>query len=144
MTHDLAARIDRLESQAAIADLVHAYARAVRRERYEDVVALFVPEGTFEVRGGRPDRAGFTVRSRFDSPQALAAFLAEGRGRPHPVPLIHNLMIEVDADTARANAVMAAPIFGTPHEVLGEYHDSFVRRAGEWRFAARIYTVFEP
>ena len=141
--HDLAARLDRLEAQAAVADLVHAYARAVRRECYEDVAALFVPEGTFQVRGGKPDRAEFTVRSHFGSPGELVAFLVQGRGRPHPVPLIHNLMVEVDGDRATANSVMAAPIFGTPHEVLGEYHDSFVRRDGQWRFAARIYTVYE-
>lgn len=143
MTDDLALRIDRLEAQAAVAELVHAYARAIRRERYEDVAALFVPDGTFEVRGGKPDRPDFILRSRFEDPQALVAFLLEGKGRPHAVPLIHNLMIEVRGDTASANSVMAAPIFGTQREILGEYHDSFARHDGQWRFAARIYTVFE-
>ena len=136
-------RLDRLEAQGAIADLVHAYARAVRRDEPEAVETLFVPEGTFEVRGGHPDKAGFTVRSRFDSPQALVAFLVGQKGGAHPVPLIHNLMIEVEGDRATANSMMAAPIYRTDKEVLGEYHDSFVRRDGQWRFSARIYTVFE-
>lgn len=139
---DLAARIDRLESEAAIAGLVHAYARAVRREEVEQVAGLFIPTGTFEVRAGHPDRAEFTMRRRFETPDALVAFLLEGKGRPHPVPLIHNLMIEVEGDAATANSMMAAPIYGTDHEVFGEYRDSFVRVDGCWLFSARIYTVY--
>ncbi|WP_404482547.1 nuclear transport factor 2 family protein [Novosphingobium sp. BL-52-GroH] len=142
MSVSLEARIARIEAQAAIADLVHGYARAVRREAYEDIADLFAAEGTFELRSGHPDRPEFAVRQRFETPQALVAFLAEGRGRPHPVPLIHNLMAEVDGDSARGNAMMVATITGTDKTVTGEYHDSFVREAGEWRFAARIYTVF--
>lgn len=142
MSAALEARIARIEAQGAIADLVHAYARAVRREAYEDIAALFAPGGTFEVRTGQPDCADFTLRQRFETPQALVAFLLEGKGRPHPVPLIHNLMIVVDDDTAQANAMMVAAITGTDKQVTGEYHDRFVRVDGAWLFAARIYTVF--
>ena len=139
---DLASRIDRLEAEAAIASLVHAYARAVRREEVEQMVGLFVPAGALEVRDGHPDRAEFTVLQRFENPEALVAFLLEGKGRPHPIPLIHNLMIEVHGDTATANSMMAAPIYGTDHEVFGEYRDDFVRVEGRWLFSARIYTVY--
>lgn len=135
-------RLDAMESRSAITDLVHAYARAVRRELYEEVAALFTPDGTFEVRGGHPDREEFTLRDRFTSPQALVAFLVRGRGQPHPVPLIHNLMVELDGDRATASSVMAAPIYGTAHEVFGEYSDSFARVDGRWLFSARVYTVF--
>lgn len=138
----LAARIDRLEAESAIADLIHGYARAVRREEVEQVAALFIPNGTFEVRAGHPDRAEFTVRQRFETPDALVAFLLEGKGRPHPVPLLHNVMIEVDGDAATANSMMAAPIYGTDQEVFGEYRDSFVKVEGRWLFSARIYTVY--
>lgn len=142
MSADLEARIARLEAQAAIADLVHGYARAIRREVYEDVGALFAADGTFEVRTGHPDRAEFTVRSRYDSPRALVAYLLEGKGKPHPVPLIHNLMIEVKGNTASASSVMVASITGTDKEVKGEYRDNFVVVDGCWLFSARIYTVF--
>lgn len=142
MSAGLEARLDRLEAQLAVADLVHGYARAVRREAYADIAALFVAGGTFEVRSGQPDRAEFTVRQRFETPADLVAFLMQGKGKPHPVPLIHNLMVEVEGDTARANSMMVAAITGTDKEVTGEYHDSFARVDGAWRFAARIYTVF--
>ena len=140
---DLARRIERLEAESAIADLVHAYARAVRREEVEQLADLFIPTGAFEVRGGHPDRAEYKVRMRFETPDALVVYLLEGKGKPHPVPLIHNLMIEVDGDSATANSMMAAPIHGTDREILGEYRDSFVRVAGRWLFSERIYTVYE-
>ena len=142
MSERLEARLDRLEAQAAIADLINAYARAVRRDEPEQVGALFVPEGTFEVRAGHPDKAEYTVRSRYETPEALVEFLVGQKGGPHPIPLLHNLMIEVDGDRATANAMMAAPIYGTDKEVFGEYNDSFERRDGRWLFSGRIYTVF--
>ncbi|MFC0206133.1 nuclear transport factor 2 family protein [Novosphingobium soli] len=142
MSEALAARLDRIEARTAIADLVHGYARAVRSEAYEAIAALFVPEGTFEVRSGRPDGADSTLRQRFDSPAALVAFLLQGKGGPHPVPLIHNLMVTVDGETAQAEALMTATITGTDRTVAGAYQDSFERRDGRWLFRARVYTVF--
>lgn len=135
-------RIDRLESEAAITRLVHAYALAIRRDRPEDVACLFAPDGTFEVREGAPDREEAATMQRFDDPSALVAYLVQGKGRPHPIPMIHNLMIDMDGNDARASSVMVGPIPGTTHQVLGEYADSFVRREGAWYFSARIFTVF--
>jgi hypothetical protein len=139
---ELARRIDRLEAESAIARLVHAYARAVRREETERFHELFLPTGTFELRSGHPDRTGYKVLQRFETPDALVAFLLEGKGKPHPVPLIHNLMIEVDGDTATASCMMAAPIYGTDREILGEYCDRLVRIEGRWLFSERIFTVY--
>jgi len=140
---DLAARIARIEAQAAIADLVHHYARAVRRNEPERVEELFMPNGTFEVRTGHPDRPDFTLRTRFASPQALVAFLVSQKGGPHPVPLIHNLIVTVEGDSATAESVMVATIHGTDKQVRGEYADSFARVDGRWLFCARIYTIYE-
>ena len=139
---DGADRLDTLESHQAIAALVHAYALAIRRDRPEDVPLLFAPGGTFEIRDGHPDRAEFTVRTRLESPEALRDYLLPGKGKPHPVPMIHNLMIAIDGDTATATSVMEAPIPGTPHRVLGEYQDAFTRISGRWLFAGRIYTIY--
>ncbi len=141
-TKPLEQRLDEAESRAAIAELIHAYARFIRRDEPEQVHNLFAPGGTFEVRDGHPDRADFAVRSHFASPQEIHDYLTPGKGKPHPVPLIHNLIVELDGDSARANCVMEAQIYGTTHKIIGEYHDTFRRMDGTWRFAARIYTIF--
>lgn len=135
-------RLDRLEARAAIADLVHEYARRVRLDRPEDVPALFASDGWFEIRDGHPSQSTFTVRARFDSPRDLGAYLMTGKGKPHPVPLIHNLQTAVSGETASATSVMEAQVFGTEHRVFGEYRDAFRRIGDEWRFASRIYTIY--
>lgn len=134
--------LERLEAQAAIADLVHGYALFIRRDRPEEVESLFVPGGIFEVREGAPDRDDAVTRAVFESPQALVTFLVTTKGQPHPVPMIHNLMIDVDGDQAQASSLMVGPILGTGKQITGEYADSFVRKDGQWRFASRIYTIF--
>jgi len=139
---ELAARIDRIEARTAVADLIHAYARAVRRDRPEDVPALFAPDGWFEIRDGEPDKPDFTVRAHLDSPEHIRVYLLSGKGKAHPIPLIHNLTVEVAGDTASANCVMEATVYGTTHKVMGEYHDTFRRVSGAWRFASRTYTIF--
>ncbi|MDE8651111.1 nuclear transport factor 2 family protein [Novosphingobium album (ex Liu et al. 2023)] len=138
----MTATSETIAAKAAIADLIHQYARLVRRDQPEGLGALFAPGGTFEVREGHPSLPEFRLRSRFESPEDLVAYLEQGKGKPHPVPLIHNLMIAIEGDTATADCVMEAQIHGTVHKVFGEYHDSFVKVDGAWRFSARIYTMF--
>jgi hypothetical protein len=136
------ARLVELEARAAVADLVHAYALAVRKDRPEDVPALFAPDGWFEIRDGHPSNGQFTVRARFDSAQAIGDYLLQGKGKPHPVPLIHNLMVKIDGDEATATSVMEGQVFGTDHRVFGEYLDTFRKVDGAWRFASRTFTIF--
>lgn len=138
-----AERLDRLEARAAIADLIHGYARSIRYDRPEDIAALFVPDGFFEIRDGHPSRPEYSVRSRLEGAAEIGEYLMAGKGKPHPVPVIHNLMIEVDRDSATSTAVMDAQVFGTGHKVFGEYRDSYARKNGRWLFASRIFTMFK-
>ncbi len=135
-------RLDALEARIAIADLVHEYARMVRRDTPDEVHTLFAPDGWFEIRDGHPDRDEFTVREWLGTPQALHDYLAPGKGKPHPIPLIRNLMIEVAGDTATANSMMDGPIFGTDHRTFGEYRDTFRKVDGAWLFASRTFTIY--
>lgn len=135
-------RLDEAESRAAIAELVHRYARFIRRDEPEGVSTLFTPDGTFEVRDGHPDRAEHTVRSHYASRAAIHVYMAPNKGKPHPLPLIHNLIVELDGDEATGNCVMEAQIYGGSHKIIGEYRDKFRRQDGRWLFASRIYTIF--
>lgn len=134
-------RLDLLESESEIAWLVHGYARSMRNGRPQDAVRLFTADGTFEICQGMPGQP-FTVGTRLETPQALLAHLTAGEASPPVCPMIHNLTIDVDGDTARANSIMETPVLGTTHRVLGEYHDRFRREHGQWRFCARQFVVF--
>lgn len=136
-------RIDRLEARFAVADLIHSYARFIRYDEPERISALFLPEGTFEVRDGHPDRPDFTVRSFNASAQEVNDHLAPNKGKPHPVPLIRNMIVEVEGDTATANSVMDAKIYGTAHGIMGEYRDTCRRVDGKWYFQSRVFTIYK-
>lgn len=139
---DLAERIDRVESRQEIADLIYSYARYIRRDEPEKVHELFLPHGTFEVRDGHPDNPEYAVRSFNASAQEVHDHLAPNKGKPHLVPLIRNLIVEVDGDTATANSVMNATIYGTSHAIQGEYRDTCQRVDGRWYFKSRIFTIY--
>lgn len=136
-------RLDRLESRAAIEELIHAYARCIRRDQPEEAPLLFLPDGVFEIRDGHPHQSEYQLRARLEGREHILFYLTEGKGKALPMPMIHNLMIEVDADSASASSVMEAQIYGTSHKVLGEYHDTFRRVDGKWFFAVRTYTIFK-
>lgn len=138
----LAERLDRIESRQAIAELVHAYARHIRQDMPELVPPLFTADGVFEIRSGHPDKPEYTRRSRVEGREALAAYYAQVKGRAHPVPLVHNLSITVDGDTATGDCVMEGQTYGAGGKVIGDYRDSFHRVDGRWLFAERIYTIF--
>lgn len=135
-------RIDAVESRAAIADLIHTYARHIRRDEPDQVAALFLPGGWFEIRDGHPSRSDYTLRDRYEGREGVHAHLAPNKGKPHPVPLIRNMMIEVSGDEGTANSVMDAQVTGTQHRVQGEYRDVLQRVDGRWYFASRTYTIF--
>ncbi len=137
-----AKRLDLAESRAAIADLVHAYARFIRQDMPQEAPELFTSDGVFEIREGAPGKREYSLRSRLEGREHIAVYLGRGTGGPHPCPLIHNLMIEVNGESATGNCVMEARILGTSHAVMGEYHDSFRRVDGRWFFSERIFTIF--
>lgn len=136
-------RLDRAESRMAIAELIHSYARCIRYDRPDEVGALFTADGIFELREGHPDKPEFTVKYRLEGRESVHAQMAHNKGYAHPVPLIHNLIVEVDGDHATASCVMEGRIYGGGQGVTGEYHDTFRREGGKWLFAARIFTIFK-
>ena len=135
-------RLDAIESRLACMDLVHTYARLIRSDQPEGIAALFAEDGTFEGRHGHPDKPEFTQMFRDEGREAVDAHMSPMKGHPHPVPLIHNLSIEVDGETARGNCAMEAQIYGGEGKIVGEYNDSFRRVDGKWLFASRVYTIF--
>jgi len=141
-TDSLAARLDVVEAKLAIADLVHDYARAIRHNKTEDIEGMYAPDSFFEVRGGHPSQPDYKVQNRYEGAKAIGAFMMEGKGRPHPIPLVHNLMIEVDGDRASGLLAMEGQVYGTEHKIIGEYRDAYVRIDGKWKFASRVYTMY--
>jgi hypothetical protein len=135
-------RLDRVESRLAIAELIHTYARCIRYDRPDEVGALFTKDGFFELREGHPDQAEFTVKFRYEGRDNVHTQMSINKGSAHPVPLIHNLIVELTGDSATANCVMNGSIYGSSQAIMGEYRDRFRREQGKWLFSERIFTIF--
>jgi hypothetical protein len=140
---DLAERIDRLEARQAVADLINTYAKYIRSDQPEKIASLFLPDATFEVRNGHPDKDESDPMSFDEGHEGINNKMAPMKGGVHPVPLIRNLVVEVDGDSATANCVMDAKIYGTTHAIMGEYRDTCRRVDGRWYFASRLFTMYK-
>lgn len=139
---DLAARLALVEDRAAIADLVHDYALCMRTGDCERGAAMFVEDGLFETRRTTPGAPKeiiqtTTMRGRAEILEHLQASV----GRMAVWPVLHNLLIAVDGDEARASSVMIANILATGQRLIGEYEDHFVRRGARWLIAVRRFTT---
>ncbi|MCI4592446.1 nuclear transport factor 2 family protein [Sphingobium sp. BYY-5] len=110
------------------ARLIALYANLNDAGRWEDVAALYAPDG----RMARPTAADDWIEGR---DAILAAFLARpARTTRH---VCSNIVIEVLSD-GEATGESAMLLFtGEAASKVGSFHDRFVRTDAGWRFAER-------
>lgn len=133
-TRDLAARIDRLESRFAIAELVAAYAEACDAHDIPRLMALFAEEIEIDSPSG-------LLRAR-GKPAVEALFVALLRVRGPGFHWTHDHTVRFDpADPDRAAGRVLAHAETSPDGVHSlaalRYDDAYVRQGGVWRFARR-------
>jgi hypothetical protein len=130
-------------SQTEISQLVHRYAYNIRSGKAEDCAALFAPDAIFEIREFNPmnPAPSRTLKKLVGRDAIIDYVVSTSREGIVICPLIHNLIIEIQGDTAEGNCMMTTRTWPAGHEVIGEYQDSF-RRQGDWLFQARVYTIF--
>lgn len=132
----------RLESRAAISDLIHRYALNIRNGYPAECAGLFTDDAVFEVRqGDLVDRAVSNVTSRSVGRKEIIESVSRSTAQARVCPLIQNLLIDVRGRTATSNCMMVARVLDKGFALLGEYRDSF-RQEDVWRFSERIYTIF--
>lgn len=139
----IAEQPETLASKQAITELVYRYGQLVRYDRLDETAELYLPGGVFEVRRGPPDGPHNAVQSRVEGRQAIRDMLLPSKGKPHPVPLVHNLSIAVDGDSARGTCVMEGRSSIGDGGFWGEYRDRYARLDGRWYFAERVFTMYE-
>ena len=123
-----------------IRELLARYCFALDADKFEEMAALFTPDGVWETAFGTgTGRAGIV---------AQANSIATG-ARPKRVHLTTNIVIDLDGDTATArsnwaliqNVPSGVPIIGSG----GAYADRLVKADGRWFFRRRtIQRYIEP
>ena len=130
----LEARVDELESRAAIADLIAGYCEGVDHRDMDRFMGLWHEDSQLSIDGGRGDFQG-TDRLRESQ-----AGVAKAWARTWHWTSNHTATFQ-DADhaTGRSDvfAVCEHHNDGGTCLVGGTYFDSYERRNGEWKFAKR-------
>lgn len=131
----LSARLDALESRAAIDALISGYANAFDLMDPELLRSLWHDDAVL-------DLPGFGAGANPE--EILVMAQRNWRRMPHMHHWMSNPMLRIDGDTATAT-VAADCLFHDveqgPVQVSGLYHDRFERRQGEWRFTSRRFEL---
>jgi len=134
-TLELAARLEALESRAAIEALISAYANAFDRIDVTLLNGIWHEESTLDLPGF--GKAG-------GREEILAMAQNSWRQMPHMHHWMANPMITIEGDSA-AGTVAADCLFQDiekgPVQVSGLYHDNFKRRDGKWAFLSRRFEL---
>lgn len=131
----LLARVDALESRAAIESLISAYANAFDRMDRGLLRGIWHAEATLDLPG-------------FGSAESRDEILLMANNSWQQMPHMHhwmaNALIDIEGDIATAT-VAANCLFHDldkgPVQVSGLYHDKFARRSGQWRFTSRRFEL---
>lgn len=134
-TEQLLARLDALESRAAIEILISAYANAFDRLDRALLQSIWHADSTL-------DLPGFGSASSRDDILLMAE--NSWRQMPHMHHWMANPLIQIDGDNATGTVAADCVFYDVekgPVQVSGLYHDTFERRAGKWAFASRHFEL---
>ncbi len=135
--------LESLVSKNEITELVHRYAFNIRQRKHGLCAEMFTEDSSFEVREAHPLRPETLVtRSRAEGRDAVIASIGVSGGTSRVFPAIHNLLIDLDGDSARITALMLATVYPGGGEMVGEYDDTLRREQGKWLFKSRCYTIY--
>ncbi len=123
-----------VEDKDAIRELMGEYCFRLDDGRYDDMAALFTPEGTWDTAfgkaTGRPQIAKLAADIRARA----------GANRPRAVHLVTNIVIALKGSQARVRSnwmVMQNSPEGPRIGSGGAYYDEVVQRDGRWLFHYR-------
>ena len=125
-------KIALLADREDIRDLIATY--ALRAAHGVSMADLFTDDGVFVTHV--PGETAREVRGR----EALNRYYRELAAAPrHPMPMVHNHLISIDGDQATGvcSIELRTTVGATSMIGSGDYHDSFRREGGRWKFVER-------
>ena len=140
-------RVEALESEWEIRNLVSTYLLKADIRDVEGYVQTFAPDGVLDTEGLHLDKVGFEVKNVHEGREAIAKVYSECIA---PLPcfmwhLGHSPYIEVDGNNATGRwgwtAVVSIPGIG-PMEAGGVYNDEYANTEEGWRIKKRVITAW--
>lgn len=129
-------KVQELADREEIRQLIALYAQRVNHGH--GIADLFTEDAVWTMRAPNLE----TMREVRGGEALRAAFASFPAGVAAAAPMIHNLVIEVTGDTARAVDMndLWSHAEGKRHHAWGNYEDQFRRENGRWLFSARHMT----
>ena len=126
-------RIAAIEDREAIRELTARYCQFVATGRTAEILDLFTDDGVMEFEETQ-------IRGR----EALAVGYREAVSDLHPIPTVHNHVIELSGDRATGFCSLELRTVegGEAITAAGHYEDAFERVAGRWRFSHRKLILY--
>lgn len=136
-------RIAAIEDREAIADLILCHAEHIRAGTIHSAADLFLPDAVYEMGRIDPDRPGeILITDRIDGAATILGSKDTIAGADVRLcPMIHNIRIALDGDSATSTCVSMATLWPMGNNFVGEYRDTFRREGGAWRFARRVFVA---
>jgi len=140
----LAARVQRLEDEKQIHDLLIRYGLLLDSKDFKGYAALFAKDGVW-VGGFGTHRTPAGIEAMLEKYMGPAAPGTRNKDNFH---LLTNEIITVDGDRATAVSKLIFYVKGPEGrpvpQMAGHYDDEFVREEGRWKFAKRVVQADIP
>jgi hypothetical protein len=129
----LTAKIDLILAREEIKELLARYSWHATRGEWQELVALFTVDGTFESARSKDEFWSWVGHDEI--------FANLAKRTPTVIPMVCNEIIVIDGDTAVTTCTMYTPVSPdtTSSGFIGCYHDKLRREDGAWRFAERRF-----
>lgn len=130
--------IGELADRLAIRGVIEGYSDAVTHRRWSDVAATFHEEAVWKV--------GAPMSLELNTRDGITAGLSAGIGRmDFLAQMTHSITITLDGDNATARTIIHELGRNSSQKsglcLIGTYHDTLSRRAGQWAFDRREFVV---
>jgi uncharacterized protein (TIGR02246 family) len=122
-----------LIARERIRDLVAAYAHCADGGRFDELVALFSPDGVLETPDGRRHAGRDAIRAFLDATRTQLVAAAAPRIRHH----VSTLQIAIEGPTAARGAAYFLVVGAAGLDHWGRYRDRYVAHRGVWQYAHR-------
>jgi 3-phenylpropionate/cinnamic acid dioxygenase small subunit len=131
-----------MSSEVQICNLLYRYAEMIDGGRLEEIGELFRHARFFV---GAPDGASLDADAMMTAMRSTVILHPDGT--PGTKHVITNPIVDEDAGRASCRSYYTVfqqtPTLPLQPVIAGRYHDRFERVNGEWRFAARDYTLVD-
>jgi len=127
-----------LDAREAIRETVAAYSFAADAGRFDELAALFAPDGVLEIHDGETARGRDAIRELLGGASRRLAASSTARLIRH---FASNLRIGVESDKRATGACYFLAITEIGLDHWGRYRDVYVPQGDAWLFAQRFVRV---